>query len=179
MKVRWGLLWGCVGLAAVHPGTPAAAHVSLEKGEARADTSYKAVLRVTHGCEGSPTLTFRVSIPEGVFNVKPMPKPGWTIRLVRGRYATPQVSHGKTYASGVQEIVWSGGRLPDDFYDEFVFRARLAGASRATTLYFPAVQECEKGENRWTEIPAPSQPRPRHPAPGLKVLPSASPHGHH
>ena len=66
---------------------------------------------------------------------------------------------------------WSQGRLPDEQYDEFVFRGFLASdLEPGQTLYFPVVQECEKGVHRWIEIPAPGKDYPE-PAPGLKLLP--------
>lgn len=66
-------------LVAVGSGV-ATAHTSLETEEAPVGASYKAVFRVPHGCEGKPTNVVRVQIPEGVIAVKPMPKPGWTLR---------------------------------------------------------------------------------------------------
>ena len=66
--------------------TPAVAHVTLEATEGRIGTPYKAVLRVPHGCEDAATIALRVRIPDGVIAVKPMPKPGWTLTTVTGKY---------------------------------------------------------------------------------------------
>ena len=66
----------------------ATAHVVLESKRAPAGSTYKAVLQVGHGCEGSPTKSIRVQIPEGVIAVKPMPKPGWELR--RSGVSTPK-----------------------------------------------------------------------------------------
>ena len=53
------------------------------------------------------------------------------------------------------EISWSGGNLPEAFYDEFVFTATIADDLKAgQAVYFPTVQQCEKGVHRWIEIPA-------------------------
>lgn len=146
----------------------ASAHVTLSQGQAPIGTSYKAVLQVPHGCDGSATTAIRVRVPEGVLDVKPMPKPGWTINLVRGKYAKP---YNLYRAEVVTEIDWSGGRLPDEYYDEFVFQSFLSGDLKSgQTLYFPVVQECEKGIHRWIEIPSPGVDYPE-PAPGLKLLP--------
>jgi uncharacterized protein YcnI len=64
--------------------------------------------------------------------------------------------------------------LPDDFYDEFVLSMFLTDDLKPDTmLYFPTVQECEQGINRWIEIsidPGHAQESKR-PAPGLKLLP--------
>ena len=62
---------------------PAAAHATLERTEAPADSYYIAVIRVPHGCKGSPTLKVRVQIPDGVMGVKPQPKPGWQLAIDR------------------------------------------------------------------------------------------------
>ena len=134
----------------------AAAHVTLEFHEAPVGASYKAVLRVGHGCEGAATTLIRVKIPDGVIAVKPMPKPGWKVDTTTGKYPkTYSYSHGAKLSEGVTEIAWSGGKLPDAHYDEFVFSGFLAGdLESGGMLYFPVVQECEKGVHRWIEIPA-------------------------
>jgi periplasmic copper chaperone A len=157
---------------------PAAAHVTLETQEAKIGSSYKAVLRVPHGCEGTATTTVRVKIPDGVIGVKPMPKPGWTISTSTGKYGkTYDYFHAKL-SEGVTEISWSGGKLPDAWYDEFVFQGFLAtDLEPGTSIYFPVVQECEKGVHRWIEIPAPGKSGSDYPepAPVLKLVPAAGP----
>lgn len=156
-------------------GTGAAfAHVTLETQEAPVGSTYKAVLRVPHGCEGKATTAVRVQIPEGVISVKPMPKPGWTLQAKQGRYEKSYQLHGQAVTSGAKQIDWSGGSLPDEFYDEFVFRGTLAAdLPVGQTLYFPVVQECEGAAERWIEIPAAGQDADalEYPAPGLKLAP--------
>ena len=69
--------------------------------------------------------------------------------------------HGAKLTEGVKEVEWSGGKLPDDFYDEFVISTFLTGGLKPDTmLYFPVVQECEQGVSRWIDIPADRGPRP-------------------
>jgi uncharacterized protein YcnI len=133
--------------------TSVQAHITLETQTAPAASSYKAVLRVGHGCEGSPTTSVRVQIPEGVIAVTPMPKPGWEVATVIGDYEKPYAYYDETLTKGVKEIAWTGGRLLDEHYDEFVFRAFLPDAPPGTVVYFPLVQECETGVHRWIEIP--------------------------
>ena len=161
--------------------TPALAHVTLEQRESPVDASYKVVLRVPHGCDGSATTKLTVQIPEGVISVKPMIKPGWTIDIKRGAYARAySFLHGAKFTEGPKEISWSGGNLPDTFYDEFVISTYLAGELTAgETLYFPVVQECEKGAHHWIELPTPDKPAGTlgDPAPGEKLLQKAKGHG--
>lgn len=85
------------------------AHVTLETQEAPANGSYKAVLKVGHGCEGSPTTAIRVQIPEGVIAVKPMPKTGWQVDTVKEKYERPYDYFGSHLTEGVRQIAWSGG----------------------------------------------------------------------
>src|ERR1700760_1704248 len=152
----------------------ARAHITLEKREATVGSSYKAVFVVPHGCAGSATTRIRVQIPDGVIDVKPMPKPGWNVEAIKGKYASEYDFHGTRLSEGVKEVVWSGGKLPDDFYDEFVISTFLTTALKPdTVLYFPVVQECEQGISRWIDIPAdPAHPHDsKWPAPGVKLLP--------
>ncbi|UCI08966.1 YcnI family protein [Mesorhizobium sp. B1-1-8] len=154
--------------------TQAFAHITLETQEAAVGSIYKAVLRVPHGCAGKATTAVRVQIPEGVISVKPMPKPGWTLQTKQGRYDKSYQLYGETLTTGIKEVDWSGGNLPDEFYDEFVFRASLAAELPAgQMLYFPVVQECGDAAERWIEIPAAGQDADalENPAPGIKLLP--------
>jgi len=116
-----------------------------------------------------------VQIPEGVIGIKPMPKPGWTLEMVKGKYATEYELHGSKLSEGVKEVVWSGGKLADDNFDEFVFSSYLTQSLKPdTTLYFPVVQECEQGVSRWIDVPAEGQAGhgegSKTPAPGLKLI---------
>jgi uncharacterized protein YcnI len=153
----------------------ASAHITLETGEAPVGSAYKAVFRVPHGCDGKATIALRVKIPEGFIAAKPMPKAGWELKTVKGKYAKAYALYGEAVTEGVQEIDWTGGKLPDEFYDEFVLRGTLAGdLPVGQMLYFPVVQECEGGAvERWIQIPQAGQSEDDldTPAPGVKLLP--------
>lgn len=155
------LLMGC--------GGPAVAHVTLEVQQAPANSTYRATFRVPHGCEDAATTRFIVRLPEGVAQARPMPKPGWTLRVTyRG---DAPAGHGAI--ADASEIVWEGGRLPNEHYDEFVIRLRLPDRP-GETIYLPAIQECEGGGTAaWTEIPQPGVrvTQYRYPAPALRLLP--------
>ena len=172
---KTGPLAALLALAA----SQAFAHVTLETPTAQVGASYKAVLRIPHSCGASPTIRVRVRIPDGFIGVKPMPKAGWTLETVKAPYGKTYEAPHVTLTEGVREISWSGGRLPGDWYDEFVFIGTVAAdLTPGTTLYFPTVQDCETGAERWIEIPAEgaSGHDLKAPAPGLKLL-QAKPHG--
>ena len=160
-----------VSLAAL--SIPAFAHVTLEVKQAEIGKSYKAVIRVPHGCGTAPTDTVRVHIPEGFNNVKPQPKAGWTLETV----TTPTEGGGEHGASAaaVSEIIWSGGNLPNEWYDEFVFIGGFADTLAEGKFYFPTVQQCGDAEEAW--IDTSGEEGSDKPAPSLTLVP-ASGSGH-
>lgn len=157
----------------------ALAHATLERPHAPAGESYKAVIRIGHGCDGKATHTLRVTIPDGLYGVHPMPKAGWTLKTVKGPYAQPWDNHGEKVTEGVREVVWSGGDLPDEWYDEFVLRGTIgADVAPGTMLYLPTVQECDGASNEWTDVSG--NPEAAKPAPAVMVVaPGKGGHGGH
>ncbi|WP_374568439.1 YcnI family protein [Ideonella sp.] len=133
----------------------AQAHVTLEQPRAEAGSAYKAVLRVGHGCDGSPTRALSVRLPAGFRGAKPMPKPGWTVTIRREALAEPYDSHGQKVSDDVAEITWQADAgapgLPDAFYDEFVLRGQAPQA--VGPAWFRVRQVCEKGSIDWAELP--------------------------
>ena len=166
---------GFVVAAIVLAASPACAHVGLETKQATIGASYKAVFTVPHGCAGSPTVKIRVQIPEGVIAAKPMPKAGWNVEAISGKYTGEYDYHGSKLSEGVKEVVWSGGKLPDHHYEEFVVSTYLTtGLKPNSMLYFPVVQECEQGVSRWIDIPKEGTEAghgSKTPAPGVKLMP--------
>jgi uncharacterized protein YcnI len=156
---------------------PAFAHVTLEAKQAPAGSSYKAVFRVPHGCDGAATTALRIQIPEGMIAVKPMPKPGWSIAITTGNYARSYTYYGASVTSGVTEIDFTGGSLPDAYYDEFVLTGTLADSlAVGKRLFFPVVQECGSAADRWIQMPQEGQRTDdlKRPAPALTVTASSS-----
>ncbi len=164
-----GVAGALLGLLAVC--SMASAHVVLEAKQAKVGSGYKAVFGVPHGCEGQPTTEVSIDIPEGVIGVKPMPKAGWTLALQKGTYArTYKFRHGETKSEGVKRVTWSGGSLPDEYFDQFVLSTFIAGELEpGATIFFPVTQKCATGEQSWSEIPAAGQDAHslKHPAPQL------------
>lgn len=172
-------LWAGLSL-----GLNAQAHVTLEQAEAKAGSTYKAVMRVGHGCEGSPTHTVTVRLPAGFRGAKPVPKAGWALTVRKEKLAQPYDNHGRTVTEDPAEISWRAlGReswLDDAWYDEFVVRGQLP--EQAGPLWFKVVQTCEKGTAEWVQVPeaGTSTQGLKAPAALLKVLPAAAevPHRH-
>ena len=156
------------------------AHVVLDQTEARAGSFQKLTFNLVHGCDESPTTIVRVLVPEGVYVARAQPKPGWTVALKQVKLPKPVATgHGADTDVIVREIAWTGGRLAAEQFDEFRLIVKLPNTP-GTTLAIPVLQECERGELRWTEVPRAGQPAHdlQHPAPTLKLLPAAG-HAHH
>ncbi len=166
------------GLALLLGALPLAqAHVHLQTPTATIGSSYKAILEVGHGCDGSDTTRIRVQIPEGVVAVKPQLKAGWQIETKDGAYAQPETLHGAKIDHGVREISWTG-LLPEAFYDEFSFVGTIASSLKpGQTLYFPVVQECKNGVSRW--IDTTGKAGVSNPAPSVKLEKAQGHHGAH
>ncbi|MDT8311299.1 MAG: YcnI family protein [Methylophaga sp.] len=128
------------------------AHASLEKTEAESGSYYKGVMGIGHGCDGSATTKVTIEIPDGVRGVKPMPKAGWQLDIVKQQLAKPYESHGKTVVEDVRKITWYGNTLAHAHYDEFVFKGQIA-VGNSSKLYFPVRQECVIGELNWNQTP--------------------------
>lgn len=127
------------------------AHVVFAEPEAAPHSYYAGFLRVSHGCNGSPTHAIRVEIPEGVNIARPQPKPGWEISIERAPLAEPIASEGGAITQRVVAITWRGV-LAAEHFDQFGIMMRLP--DRPGRLYFPVTQTCAEGELRWREIPA-------------------------
>jgi len=165
----------------------ASSHPTLEQPNAAAGSSYKATVKIGHGCDGLATTGISVRIPAGVQGAKPMPKPGWALAVRSETLATPYTSHGKQITADVVEISWSAATkeaaLPDSYYDEFVLRATLPAATGA--LWFKVIQTCEDGgrtgRKEWTQVPeeGTSTRGLALPAALLMVEPAAPPAAHH
>lgn len=167
-----------LAIACLLTTTAAQAHATLESQSAPVGSTYKAVMRIPHGCGAQPTLTLRIRIPDGFVNVKPMPKPGWTLETVKAPYDKPVKVGDAEVKEGVREVVWRGGSLSPEHYDEFVLRGSIATSLAAgTKIYFPTVQECQGAAERWIEIPAAGKPADdlQFPAPSLTLTPAHGP----
>lgn len=149
---------------------PAFAHVVTVPDKAPAGSHGVVGFRVSHGCKGSATTALRVEIPDSVASAKAQPKAGWTVE-----FETARGADGK---SRVTAVAWRG-RLDDNAFDDF--NLLLALPKDPGAIYFPAVQTCESGEARWTQVPAePAMTGLESPAPSLTLTAAqAAPEHHH
>jgi uncharacterized protein YcnI len=84
--------------------------------------------------EDNPTVSVRLVIPEGLRSVRPNVKAGWTIQLLKS---------GEGEEAKITEIVWSGGSIPAEQRDEFIFSAQAP--AEETSLNWKAYQTYSDG----------------------------------
>lgn len=133
-----------------------------------------------HGCDGSPTTSFAIEIPDGIYAAAPTIVAGWDVEKVFETLAEPvDNGHGGEYTERVSQIVYTAQTpLADGYRVAFDVSLQLPADAAGTTLYFPTIQTCEVGENAWIEIPAEGQDDEElsAPAPSLEVTAAESDH---
>jgi periplasmic copper chaperone A len=160
---------------------PAAAHVTIDPGEAPADGYATLQLQVPHGCGDSPTRVVRVQIPEQVPSVTPQVHPGWEVTTKEGPKDAVEL-HGETVSRGIKEIAWTATEadpLPADRLDLFGMSVKLPAGKAGDPVYFPTVQECVEGRESWIQIPrgGESGDELELPAPSVTLTAAAGGHG--
>ena len=119
----------------------ASAHVTLNPGNAPADSFSRFALRVPTE-EDVPTVRVSIQLPEGLDSVGFQPKEGWT-RTQNGRVVT-----------------WSGGQIGVGEFDEFGLSIHVPNTP-GETLTFPATQTYANGKVvRWIGAPESDEPAP-------------------
>lgn len=149
---------------------PAFAHVTANPNAGKAGQYFETKFRVSHGCEGSDTVSISIKLPPGFVTLKPQHKEGWQVDVKKSKLDKPvPAGHGKMATEQFEEITWRGGKLPDAEYDEFGLLIKLPEG--AGILWFPVKQVCEKGEANWQNVPANLDlwHKADHPAPYIKV----------
>lgn len=82
----------------------------------------------------NPTVAVKLLIPDGLNMVTPNVKAGWTITVKK---------QGDGEDAKVTEIDWTGGSIPADQRDDFIFQAQVP--AKETTLNWKAYQTYSDG----------------------------------
>ena len=137
---------------------PASAHVTVTPSTTAAGAFAVLTFSTGHGCEGSPTTTVAIDMPDEIYAVTPTRNPFWTVEKVVAELDEPVTdAHGNEITERVDQVVYTARTpLPDGQRDTFELSLQLPDAA-GETLAFPVVQTCEQGENPWTETAAEGQ----------------------
>ena len=165
-----------IALALAAAATAAQAHITLETAEAPVGSTYKAVLRVPHGCAGEADPQAPGKAPRGRDRGQADAQARLEARDRHRPLRQARRALRQPVTEGVPEITWTG-ELPDAFYDEFVFRAASPPTSRpARRSTSRSSRNAPTASRGWIEIPAAGQDSEalENPAPGLTLLPAAA-----
>ncbi|WP_187264876.1 YcnI family protein [Homoserinibacter sp. GY 40078] len=163
---------------------PAAfAHTTVEATSTAAGSYTVLTFASGHSCDGSPTTSFTIDLPDGINAASPEILAGWKVEKVMETLDTPITdSHGNELTERVSQIVYTADTpFPEGFRVSFDVSLQLPEDAAGETLYFPTVQQCEEGSNDWIEIPADGQDDEElaSPAPALEVTEAVDDeHGH-
>lgn len=170
-------LVGALGLTLASAAT-ASAHVTATASTNAAGSYSVLTFSVPHGCEGSPTTGIQIKIPANILAVTPTRNPLYKLSVVPEQLRTPvKDAHGNTVTERVGRVDYTAiTPLPDHERDTFQLSLKLPDDAAGKTIYFPTVQQCEKGESAWVQVPADGQSVDDLdlPAPAIKVGPASN-----
>ena len=149
------ILWVTAALAL----TSVNAHNTLTSYYVPAGYMQDLEIRVTHGCKDSPVKEFRVKMPDGVVRVQTEYTRQWTVEKRMRKLPKPVPGDGgNMITETVDEIIWKNPKSPmpaAGVYEGFRFRAAIPDAP-GQILFFRSINVCEKGEERYVDLPTES-----------------------
>ncbi|MGW0521390.1 YcnI family copper-binding membrane protein [Crossiella sp. NPDC003009] len=173
--LRAGAIVTMTSAAALFTAGLAAAHVTVQPGEAAKGSYTKVAFRVPNESSTAGTVKVEVTLPKDypLTSVRTKAVPGWKASVTKVKSAEKEV---------VSTITWqadSGVRInPDEFAEFEVSLGKLP--TNTDQLVLPATQTYDDGKVvKWDAPPAANGEEPEHPAPVLKLTAAAGDaHGH-
>jgi uncharacterized protein YcnI len=150
----------------------AAAHVTVNPGEAEKGGFAALAFRVPNERDDSGTTTLEVTMPEDhpIPNVSVRPKPGWTYTVEKRTLDTPIDNFDEQVTEVVGKITWTGGVINPGEFEEFEVSVGPLPED-ADSIAFPALQTYQSGEVvRWIDPVVEGEEEPEHPAPTLRLV---------
>jgi uncharacterized protein YcnI len=157
---------------------PASAHVTVNPNTASQGGYSKVTFRVPNETTDADTTTLEVNLPMDtpVQSVSLKPVNGWTAVAVKSKLATPIKAHDTEITEAVSKITWTaqpGSAIKPGQFQEF--DVSLGPLPAANQMIFKALQTYSDGTVvRWIDEPATDGTEPEHPAPVLKLAPTAA-----
>lgn len=153
---------------------PAAAHVSIDPGEAEQGGYATVNFKVPNERDDASTVKLEVTLPADhpLTSVMPQPVPGWDVKVENAKLDTPIDSHGEKITEAASKITWSGGKIEPGTFQQFPV-SMGALPEDADQLVFKAIQTYDSDEVvRWIEVPEEGAEEPELPAPVLALEPA-------
>jgi uncharacterized protein YcnI len=143
----------------------AQAHVTLQPKTAAAGAYVVENVRVPNETDDAVTTKVAVQLPEGFASASYQAVPGWSVKVVKEKLATPVKTDDGEITEGVKSITWTAtskgdGIAPGQFQD-FPLSVQIPGKA-GDTLTFKALQTYSDGTvARWIGAPDADKPAPQ------------------
>src|SRR6476646_5152143 len=144
-------------IAALALPAAAQAHVTLQPASAPAGAFMKLDVRVPTELDNASTAKIDVRFPAGFAAARYQAVPGWKVRVITKKLATPIQTDDGPITEGIDRMVWArtsgaGGIKPGQFQD-FPISVQIPGKA-GDKLTFKALQTYSNGEVvRWIGAP--------------------------
>jgi len=167
---------GAGALLAVGAPLAASAHVSVTPTSTAAGSYTVLSFAVGHGCDGSPTTSLSIGIPESINAVTPTVNPNWDVTKTMTPLADPITdSHGEQLAERVGSVEYTAKTpLADGYRDTVSIQVQLPADAEGETLVFPVTQNCEVGQTLWADVAADGQDEEELEAPAPVIVVTAA-----
>lgn len=160
----------------------ASAHIDIDPSSTAAGSYAVLSFALPHGCDGSPTTSISISIPESVVSVTPTVNPDWTVAKTAVDLAKPITdAEGNTISTRIGQVVYTAiTPMEDGLRTTFDLSVPLSADAAGKTLEFPVLQTCVTGSTAWDQHAVEGEAEPEHPAPSIAVTAAVADgeHGH-
>jgi uncharacterized protein YcnI len=152
----WLVLLGALAFTSV-----AQAHVSLHPNTLPAGSFPTIDIRVPNEEKTANTTRVAVLFPPGFIDVSPGYLPGWTVQKKTRKLAKPVKTDEGTVTEEISQVIWSGGKLPPEYFQDFPFSTTIPDSDAGKSLAFKTVQTYDNGKvSRWIGPESASEPAP-------------------
>jgi uncharacterized protein len=157
-------LAAATAVAALAVPAAAQAHVTLQPNQAPAGAFTVLDVRVPTERDNASTAKVDVQFPAGFASASYQAVPGWKVRVIKKKLATPIQTDDGPITEGVSRMVWTrtnrgGGIKPGQFQD-FPISVQIPGKA-GDKLTFKALQTYSNGEVvRWIGAAGSDEPAP-------------------
>ena len=157
-------------IAALACATSALAHISIHPNTAPAGAFATLDVRVPGEQQGAHVTKVDVLFPAGFTDVDYEAVPGWSVKVIERKLATPVHSDGETIETEIAQLVWTWtgplGEVGDGQFIQFPLSVAIPEDASGKTLEFRTVQRYSDGQTvHWIDPSLDAE----HPSPRINV----------
>jgi periplasmic copper chaperone A len=164
------LFASCTTIALLTYTTSALAHISIHPNTVPAGAFATLDVRVPAEQQGAHVTKVDVLFPAGFTDVDYEAVPGWSVKVIERKLATPIHSDGETIETEIAQLVWTWtgplGELGDGQFIQFPLSVAIPANASGKALEFRTVQRYSDGQTvHWIDPSLDAE----HPSPRINV----------